>query len=133
MRSSTLKVLTRVLRDAEQLVNSAKPATRPYQGSHRPRPLRQERFIGRSRERACAEVTGVDLAPGLIETARRLAVEEGLEIAFEVGDVEALPVADASFDVVSSSMGVIFAPDHEAVAGELARVTKPGGRVGFTA
>ena len=83
--------------------------------------------------RAGAVVTGVDLAPGLIETAQRLAAEQGLEIVFEVGDAEALPVAHASFDVVSSSMGIIFAPDHAAVARELARVTKPGGRVGFTA
>jgi SAM-dependent methyltransferase len=83
--------------------------------------------------RAGADVTGVDLAPGLIETARRLAAEEGLEIRFETGDAEALPVADASFDVVSSSMGLIFAPDHAALVRELARVTRPGGRIGFSA
>ena len=83
--------------------------------------------------RAGAGVTGIDLAPGLIETARRLAVEEGLAIRFETGDAEALPVEDAWFDVVSSSMGLIFAPDHAAVACELARVTKPGGRIGFSA
>lgn len=83
--------------------------------------------------RAGAEVTGIDLAPGLIETARRLAEEEGLDIRFDTGDAEALPVEDASFDVVSSSMGVIFAPDHAAMAGELARVTRPGGRIGFSA
>jgi len=82
---------------------------------------------------AGAEVVGVDLAPGLIGTARRLAAEQGLEITFKVGDAEALPVPDASFDVVSSSMGIIFAPDHEAVARELARVSKPGGRIGFAA
>jgi SAM-dependent methyltransferase len=83
--------------------------------------------------RAGADVTGVDLAPKLIETARRLAAGEGLGIRFEVGDAEALPVEDASFDVVSSAMGLIFAPDHAAVAGELARVCKPGGRIGFSA
>lgn len=83
--------------------------------------------------RAGADVTGVDLAPGLVETARRLAAEQGLEIRFETGDAERLPVEDASFDVVSSSMGLIFAPDHEAVARELARVTRPGGRIGFSA
>jgi ubiquinone/menaquinone biosynthesis C-methylase UbiE len=83
--------------------------------------------------RAGADVTGIDLAPGLIETARKLAAEQGLEIRFETGDAEALPVEDASFDVVSSSMGLIFAPDHAAVARELARVTKSGGRLGFSA
>jgi len=50
--------------------------------------------------RAGADVTGLDLAPKLIETARRLAAEEGLEIGFEVGDAEVLPVEDASFDGV---------------------------------
>jgi SAM-dependent methyltransferase len=83
--------------------------------------------------RAGADVSGLDLAPGLIETAGRLAQEAGLAIRFEVGDAEKLPVADESFDVVSSSMGVIFAPDHGAVARELARVLAPGGRLGFTA
>lgn len=83
--------------------------------------------------RAGAEVTGLDLAPGLLETARRRAAEEGLAIQFDVGDVEALPYADASYDVVSSSFGAIFALDHEAAASELARVTRPGGRLGLSA
>ncbi len=83
--------------------------------------------------RGGADVTGVDLAPKLIETARRLAAEEGLDVRFEVGDAEALPVEDASFAAVSSSMGLIFAPDHAAVARELARVCEPGGRIAFSA
>jgi SAM-dependent methyltransferase len=83
--------------------------------------------------RAGADVIGSDLAPALIETAKRLASEEGLDIDYEVGDAEQLPYADASFDVVSSSFGVVFAPDHPAVAGELARVTRSGGRIGLTA
>jgi ubiquinone/menaquinone biosynthesis C-methylase UbiE len=78
--------------------------------------------------RAEADVTGVDLAPNLIETARRLVAEKGHTIRFEVGDAEKLPVRDASFDVVSSAMRIIFAPDHRAVADELARVCEPGGR-----
>jgi SAM-dependent methyltransferase len=82
---------------------------------------------------AGAEVTGADIAPALIETAKRLAAAEGLEITFEVADAEELPYGNAAFDVVSSSFGAIFAPDHEAVARELARVTKPGGRIGLTA
>jgi SAM-dependent methyltransferase len=83
--------------------------------------------------RGGADVTGVDLAPKLIETARRLAAEEGLDVRFEVGDAEALPVEDSSFAAVSSSMGLIFAPDHAAVARELARVCEPGGRIAFSA
>jgi SAM-dependent methyltransferase len=83
--------------------------------------------------RAGAKVTGVDISDGMIETARRRADEEGLDIAYERGDAEQLPVGDASFDVVSSSVGLIFAPNHDVVARELARVVRPGGRVGFTA
>jgi SAM-dependent methyltransferase len=82
--------------------------------------------------RAGAEVTGLDLAPGLIETARRRASEEGIDARFDVGDAETLPYEDASFDAVSSSMGVIFAPDHAAASAELARVARPGGRLAFT-
>jgi SAM-dependent methyltransferase len=80
-----------------------------------------------------AKVTGSDLAPALIETARRLAQEEELDIRYEVGDAEQLPYGDASFDVVSSSFGAIFAPDHSAVAREFSRVCRPGGRIGLTA
>jgi SAM-dependent methyltransferase len=83
--------------------------------------------------RAGATVTGSDLAPALIETAKRLADEEGLEIRYEVGDAEQLPYADGSYDIVSSSFAAIFAPTHDAVARELARVTRQGGRIGLTA
>jgi SAM-dependent methyltransferase len=78
-----------------------------------------------------AVVTGVDLAPRLLETARRLAAEKGLAISFDVGDCEDLPYKDASFDVVASAVGVIFAPDHSAVARELVRVCRLGGRLGL--
>jgi SAM-dependent methyltransferase len=81
--------------------------------------------------RAGADVTGLDLAPRLVETARRLAAQEGLAIRFHVGDCEDLPYEDSSFDVVSSAVGVIFSPDHRAVAHELARVCRPGGRLGL--
>jgi ubiquinone/menaquinone biosynthesis C-methylase UbiE len=83
--------------------------------------------------RAGADTTGVDFAAGLIEAARRNADEKGHDVRFEVGDVEQLPFEDASFDVLSSSMGMIFAPDHAAVAREVARVCRRGGRLGFTA
>jgi SAM-dependent methyltransferase len=81
--------------------------------------------------RAGARVTGLDLAPALVETAKRIAAAEGVAIRFDVGDVEDLPYEDAAFDVVSSAVGAIFAPDHDAVAGELARVCRPGGRLGI--
>jgi ubiquinone/menaquinone biosynthesis C-methylase UbiE len=71
-----------------------------------------------------ASATPIDLAPALIETARARAAERGLDIDYRVGDCERLELADASFDAVSSTLGVMFAPDHEAVAGELARVTR---------
>ncbi len=76
-----------------------------------------------------AAVVGQDLAPVLIDTARERAAEEGATVHFEVGDAEAMTYDDSSFDVVTSTCGVMFAPDHEAVAGELARVTKPDGRL----
>jgi SAM-dependent methyltransferase len=78
---------------------------------------------------AGADVTGLDLSPVLIETAQERAAEQGLEIEYVVGDAEALPFEDATFAKVSSAVGIMFAPDHEAVARELARVTAPGGRI----
>jgi SAM-dependent methyltransferase len=81
-----------------------------------------------------AQVVGIDLAPVLIETAKRKAAEKGLDIDYRVGDCENLEgIDDASFDVVSSTFGVMFAPDQAAVARELARVVRPGGRLGITA
>lgn len=76
-----------------------------------------------------ADVTAVDLSPALIETAKRRMAEEGLSIRLDVGDAENLEFEDATFDVVVSTFGVMFAPDHGAVARELARVTRPGGRI----
>jgi ubiquinone/menaquinone biosynthesis C-methylase UbiE len=83
--------------------------------------------------RAGAVVTGSDLSPTLVEAAKRRAAAEGLDVTLEVVDCQDTPYDDASFDVVSSSVGVIFAPDHAAVASELARVCRPGGRIGITA
>ena len=76
-----------------------------------------------------AEVVGVDIAPALIEQAKERAAERGLDIDYRVGDAEALELEEESFDLVTSTCGVMFAPDHEAVARELARVTKQGGRI----
>ena len=76
-----------------------------------------------------ADVTGLDLSPALIETAKERASEQGLDIEYMVGDAENLPFEDGSYDKVSSTFGIMFAPDHEAVARELARVTATGGRL----
>lgn len=82
--------------------------------------------------RAGAKVTGIDLAPLLLEQAKARAKEQGLEIEYRVGDCERLDgIDDASFDVVSSTCGVMFAPDHAATAQQLARVLKRGGRLGL--
>ena len=71
--------------------------------------------------RARAKVTGIDLAPALLDQAKQRATTEGLEIDYRVGDCERLDgVDDRTFDVVSSSVGIMFAPDHEATARQLA-------------
>lgn len=77
------------------------------------------------------EVTGVDLIPAWIDRARKRADVEGVDAAFHVADVQDLPFPDASFDVVFSALGVIFAPNQEQAASELLRVCKPGGKIGL--
>ena len=77
--------------------------------------------------RGGAMVTGVDIATNLLEQARARAASEGLEITFEEGDAEHLSYPDASFDAVVTMFGAMFAPRHELVAAEFARVLKPGG------
>jgi len=80
--------------------------------------------------RGCA-VVGVDYVPALLDRARRRTQAEGLDISYIDGDAEALPFGDGGFDVVSSVFGAMFAPDQERTANELARVTRPGGRIGL--
>jgi len=80
-----------------------------------------------------ADVTGIDIAEPMLVKARARAEEEGAQVAFELGDVEYLPYDDASFDVLVSNFGLVFAPDHANVAAELARVACPSARLGFTA
>ena len=76
--------------------------------------------------RTGADVTGIDIAPNLIEQAIARAAEEGVEAIFEVGDAESLPYADGEFDVVMTMFGAMFAPRPDVTASELIRVTKPG-------
>jgi ubiquinone/menaquinone biosynthesis C-methylase UbiE len=83
--------------------------------------------------RTGAEVTGLDLTPRLLEQGREAAQTEGVEIDWIEGDAEDLPFEDASFDVVMSVFGCMFAPDHRRTAAEIARVAKPGGRVAICA
>ncbi len=82
---------------------------------------------------AGARVTGIDLSPRLVEVAKARAAADGYDIEYRVGDAEQLDVDDSGFDAVVSSVGMIFAPDHDAAARELARVTRPGGRLAFSA
>ncbi len=83
--------------------------------------------------RAGADVVGIDISPDQLAKARRAADAEGLSVRFDEGDCQELPYGDAEFDRVVSAFGVIFAPDHERTAEELARVCRLGGRFALTA
>jgi ubiquinone/menaquinone biosynthesis C-methylase UbiE len=80
--------------------------------------------------RAGAEVTAFDFSPVMLDKARAAL---GDEVQLDLADAQELPYDDATFDVVVSCFGVIFAPDRERVARELARVCRPAGRLGLTA
>jgi len=77
------------------------------------------------------DVTGLDLIESLVERARRRAEAEGFPIKLVTGNAEALPFKDASFDVVLSTFGVMFAPNQQKAADEMLRVCKPGGTIGL--
>ena len=81
--------------------------------------------------RRWCEVISTDYVPALLERGRMRAAAEGLAVEFEQADAENLPYADASFDVVLSTFGVMFTPDQEKAAAELARVCRAGGRIGL--
>ena len=80
-----------------------------------------------------AEVTAVDLTDAWFDEARRRADADGVTVTWDVGDATDLPYADDHFDRVVSSFAMIFAPDHDAAAREVARVCRPGGVIAFTA
>jgi SAM-dependent methyltransferase len=82
--------------------------------------------------RSGADVVGVDVAEDGLEHAREAAAEQGLPVEFVLADAQALPFEDGSFDGVASAFGVMFAPDRERAAAELARVCRPGGKLGLT-
>jgi SAM-dependent methyltransferase len=81
--------------------------------------------------RRWCDVTSTDYVYSLLESGRARADAEGHAVHFQKADVENLPFAEASFDVVISTFGVMFTPDQEKAAAELARVCKPGGRIGL--
>jgi SAM-dependent methyltransferase len=80
-----------------------------------------------------ARTTGLDFVPKLVDAATERAAAEGVEATFVVGDAQALPFADDSFDRVSSVFGAMFAPDQERAAAELLRVCRPGGLIAVAA
>jgi SAM-dependent methyltransferase len=81
--------------------------------------------------RRWCDVTSTDYVPALLEAGRRRAAAEGHVVTFQEADAEKLPFADASFDAVVSTFGVMFTPDQEQAARELARVCRPGGLIGL--
>lgn len=81
--------------------------------------------------RRWCEVTSTDYVPSLLEAGRSRAQADGYDIRFQEADAENLPFPDASFDAVMSTFGVMFTPNQEKAAAELARVCKPGGKIGL--
>ena len=81
--------------------------------------------------RRFARVTSTDYVPQLLAKGAQRAKADGLEVLFQTADAEALPFADSSFDVVLSTFGVMFTPEHDRAARELLRVVRSGGRIGL--
>jgi ubiquinone/menaquinone biosynthesis C-methylase UbiE len=81
--------------------------------------------------RRFCDVTSSDYVPALLERGKQRAEVDGLSITFREADAEALPFPEASFDIVTSSFGVMFTPNQERAAAELLRVCRPGGRIGL--
>jgi ubiquinone/menaquinone biosynthesis C-methylase UbiE len=81
--------------------------------------------------RRFAHVTSTDYVPALLDAGRRRAEAEGFPVTFEVADAEALPYPAGSFDVILSTFGVMFAPDHAKSSNEMLRVCRLGGRIGL--
>jgi SAM-dependent methyltransferase len=81
--------------------------------------------------RRWCDVVSTDYVPSLLERGRMRATAEALPVRFQEADAEALPFEAGTFDVVVSTFGVMFTPNHEQAAGELLRVLKPGGKIGL--
>ena len=89
--------------------------------------------VARRAAQAGADVTAVDGSPLIMEKVVHDAEDAGLALETAVAEVDYLPFDDASFDVLASRFGLVYVPDHAGVAAELARVARPGARLGFTA
>src|SRR5262249_47057868 len=81
--------------------------------------------------RRWCNVTGLDYVPALLERAAERARGDRLDLELIEGDAEKLPFDEAKFDAAGSTFGIMFAPDHPRAAREIARVVKPGGRIGL--
>ncbi len=81
--------------------------------------------------RRWCDVVATDYVPALLDRARERAEADHLQVNFQEADAEALPFADGRFDVVVSTFGVMFTPDQDRAAAELARVCKSGGKIGL--
>lgn len=80
-----------------------------------------------------AAVTAQDLSPSMIRLAQAKALAAGLGVRFDVGDCQEMPYPDGAFEVVTSAHGAVFAPNHQAVAREISRLCRPGGRMALSA
>jgi ubiquinone/menaquinone biosynthesis C-methylase UbiE len=81
--------------------------------------------------RRWCEVTSTDYVEALLARGRKRAEADGLQVKFQIADVENLPFADGAFDAVVSTFGAMFSPDQERTAAEMIRVCRPGGRIGL--
>jgi ubiquinone/menaquinone biosynthesis C-methylase UbiE len=81
--------------------------------------------------RRFCKVTGVDYVPSLLARGEERALAERLDVVFVEGDAEALPFIDGQFDAAISTFGIMFTPDHERAASEMARVVRRGGKIGL--
>src|SRR5262245_14946573 len=81
--------------------------------------------------RRWCDVVSTDYVASLLQAGQARALAEGLSVRFQEADAEHLPFADASFDTVMSTFGVMFTPNHERAAHEMLRVTRPGGKIGL--
>ncbi|HEY5143999.1 MAG TPA: methyltransferase domain-containing protein [Solirubrobacteraceae bacterium] len=123
-------------RMAHELVSAAAVAVRAVHIDERDRVLDVACGDGNAALLAAqlgAQVTGVDLDPTLLDRARQRGTDGGVDVGWRLGDAAALPVAAGGFDVVLSIFGVMYVPDHDTAAAELARVCAPGARVALTA
>ena len=120
----------------EMITGSVAPRLVKYAGVERGREVLDvgcgTGVVALTAARSGAKLTGVDLTPELLARARENGAIMGLDVAWQEGDAEALPFADAKFDIVVSQFGHMFAPRPEIATKEMLRVLKPGGTIAFS-